>query len=282
MIIEHLEKPIVTWLVAMICSSNCIKNIHLLGKIIEIISLLSPDIHPLVDTFYSKYMSHDISQNLLPSCLLKFYTDVEKMGANAEFYDKFSVRYHINVIFKAMWSWSPIHHQVLIEESKRNKEFVKFINTLMNDTSFLLEEILDSLKRIHETQEMIADRETWIRMLPEERHLRINQLSADERQCSSYLPLAKELMNTFTYLTVDIKEPFLKPEVVQRLASMLNFNLEKMSGSYFRNIMVKSPGKYGWDPRKFLTQLVDIYLHLDSEEFAAAIASDDVSNFRST
>jgi len=44
-----------------------------------------------------------------------------------------------------------------------------------------------------------------------------------------------------------------------------------------KNLKVKNPDKYGWEPRRLLSQLVDIYLHLDCAEFAAALAGDEVS-----
>lgn len=34
----------------------------------------------------------------------------------------------------------------------------------------------------------------------------------------------------FHYLTLDIKEPFLRPELVTRLSAMLNFNLQQLCG----------------------------------------------------
>lgn len=43
-----------------------------------------------------------------------------------------------------------------------------------------------------------------------------------------------------------------------------------------KNLKVKTPEKYGWEPRRLLGQLVDIYLHLDCDQFAAAIAADEV------
>ena len=39
--------------------------------------------------------------------------------------------------------------------------FVRFINMLINDTTFLLDESLDSLKAIHDTQEAMKDKEMW-------------------------------------------------------------------------------------------------------------------------
>ena len=38
---------------------------------------------------------------------------------------------------------------------------MKFINMLINDTTYLLDEALDSLKSIHDTQEAMADSDQW-------------------------------------------------------------------------------------------------------------------------
>ena len=81
----------------------------------------------------------------------------------------------------------------------------------------------------------------------------------------------------FHYLTQDIKEPFLRPELVDRLAAMLNFNLKQLSGSKCKNLKVRNSEKYNWDPKWLLSHLVDIYLHLDSDVLAAAMASDQRS-----
>lgn len=43
-----------------------------------------------------------------------------------------------------------------------------------------------------------------------------------------------------------------------------------------KNLKVRNPEKYGWEPRRVLSQLVDIYLHLDHDVFASALASDEV------
>lgn len=129
------------------------------------------------EILYSKIMANSIAELHLPSSLMKFYTDVEVTGASTEFYDKFTIRYHISIIIKSMWS-SPLHRYVrlynktfltdscllklinyiahvclfcfcrmsIVNESKSGKQFVRFVNMLMNDTTFLLDESLDSLK----------------------------------------------------------------------------------------------------------------------------------------
>ena len=85
------------------------------------------------------------------------------MGGSNEFFDKFSVRYHVSVILKQLWQ-SPAHHASIVDESTvtaDNASFMRFINMLINDTTFLLDESLDALKAIHETQEAQKDREAW-------------------------------------------------------------------------------------------------------------------------
>lgn len=175
-----------------------------------------------------------------------------------------------------MWD-SASHRQAIINESKTGKQFVKFINMLMNDTTFLLDECLEYLKRIHETQALQLDAKAWEELSVDTQQSRQRQLSQDERQCRSYLTLAKETVDMFHYLTIDIKDPFLRPELVDRLSSMLNFNMKQLLGQKCNNLKVRNPAKYGWDPRRLLGQLVDIYLHLSCDEFAAALAADERS-----
>ena len=85
------------------------------------------------------------------------------MGGSNEFFDKFSVRYHISVILKQLWLY-PTHHASMVAMSSDTNDdalFIRFVNMLINDTTFLLDESLDALKAIHETQEAQKDKETW-------------------------------------------------------------------------------------------------------------------------
>ena len=46
----------------------------------------------------------------------------------------------------------------------------------------------------------------------------------------------------------------------------------------YRNLKVKNPDKYGWDPKWLLSHLIDIYLHLDTDKLVQAIANDQVTD----
>lgn len=57
---------------------------------------------------------------------------------------------------------------------------------------------------------------------------------------------------------------------------MLNYNLQQLCGPKCRDLKVENPEKYGFEPKKLLDQLTDIYLQLDCARFAKAIADDQV------
>lgn len=272
--IKHLEDPIITMTIVLLCTPTHIKNPYLTAKLVEMVFMLTPSVQQHVDSLHQRILHHPLAVHL-PVSLMKFYTMVETTGASSEFYDKFTIRYHISVIFKSLWE-DRGHRQAVITESNSGKEFVKFVNLLMNDTTFLLDESLDALKRIHEVQEEM-ERGTWSQQTREQQQTRQRLLATDERQCRSYLTLARETVDMMHYLTKEVPAPFLRPELCDRLAAMLNFNLAQLCGQKCGNLKVRQADKYGWEPRKLLEQLVDIYLHLDSTKFAQSIANDERS-----
>ena len=109
----YIEDPIITWLLSAVCNSHIIKNPYLVAKIVEVLFVinLSLPIKLKNDAVYEKFMDHPMSQTALPSALMKFYTDIETTGQSTEFYDKFTIRFHISIILKSMWE-RPIHKQV--------------------------------------------------------------------------------------------------------------------------------------------------------------------------
>lgn len=72
----------------------------------------------------------------------------------------------------------------------------------------------------------------------------------------------QSILNLFTYTY-----KYLIQELADRLAAMLNFNLQQLCGPKCKILKVTNPDKYGWDPKHLLDQLTDIYLHLDTEKF---------------
>uniref|UniRef100_A0A8C2E3K4 Ubiquitin conjugation factor E4 B n=1 Tax=Cyprinus carpio TaxID=7962 RepID=A0A8C2E3K4_CYPCA len=276
---ETSTEDIVTFLVVFISSQNYIKNPYLIAKLVEVLFVTNPAVQPRTQRFFEMMENHPLSINQLVPALMKFYTDVEHTGATSEFYDKFTIRYHISTIFKSLWQ--NINHQgTFLEEFNSGKQFVRYINMLINDTTFLLDESLESLKRIHEVQEEMKNKEQWDQLPRDQQQSRQSQLTQDERVSRSYLALATETVDMFHILTKQVQKPFLRPELGPRLAAMLNYNLQQLCGPKCRDLKVENPEKYGFEPKKLLDQLTDIYLQLDCARFAKAIADDQRSYSR--
>ncbi|XP_056399501.1 ubiquitin conjugation factor E4 B isoform X1 [Hyla sarda] len=273
---ESCTQDVATFLVVLLCNQNYIRNPYLVAKLVEVMFVTNPAIQHRTQKFFEMIEGHPLSTKLLVPSLMKFYTDVEHTGATSEFYDKFTIRYHISTIFKSLWQ-NPAHHGTFMEEFNSGKQFVRYINMLINDTTFLLDESLESLKRIHEIQEEMRNKEHWDQLPRDQQQTRQSQLTQDERVSRSYLALATETVDMFHILTKQVQKPFLRPELGPRLAAMLNFNLQQLCGPKCRDLKVENPEKYGFEPKKLLDQLTDIYLHLDCARFAKAIADDQRS-----
>lgn len=65
------------------------------------------------------------------------------------------------------------------------------------------------------------------------------------------------------------------PEIVDRVAAMLDFNLDLLVGPKSTDMKVDDPKKYQFDPKTLLSEFIDIYLNLGgSQNFVDAVARD--------
>ena len=206
--------------------------------------------------------------------LMKFYIEIESTGAHTQFYDKFNIRYEIFQIIKCVWS-NPVYRERLSREARVNLEFfVRFVNLLLNDVTYVLDETLSSLIKIHDLQELLEspdgqNLEASVKTEKEE------ALSDAENRAKSYMQLANETVAMLKLFTEALDDSFTKPEIVQRLADMLDYNLEALVGSKARNLKVKRPEDYGFNPKVLLSEITDVYLNLAGKEnFIVAVARD--------
>ncbi len=79
---------------------------------------------------------------------------------SSQFYDKFNIRYNISQILKNVWN-DPSHRLKFIAESKDKEYFVKFVNLLMNDTTYLLDEGLTKLSDIRNLENEMENEAEW-------------------------------------------------------------------------------------------------------------------------
>lgn len=267
---------VICLVVVVVCSADHTTNRYLVAKLVEVLYMLNPLVNPYLVSINRQVYALPLAVDHLVPGLMKFYSDVESTGATSEFYDKFSIRYHLSIIFKHLWEKPEYQFRIVSEAS--GPHFVRFVNMLMNDMTYLLDESLETLKSIRELQELFDNKAKWSALNPEGRQAKMKQLAQSEGRCKSYLTLASETVDMIHYLSDKIQDQFLIPQLADRLAAMLNFNLQQLCGPKCNNLKVRNPEKYSWKPKVLLNQLVDIYLHLDkSSFFPEAIANDERS-----
>lgn len=94
--------------------------------------------------------------------------------------------------------------------------------------------------------------------------------------------LARETVHMLNYLSKDVPQPFLRKELLGRVATMLNYFLVELAGPTCQNLKVKNMDRYNFDPKYLLTEITDTYINLSKfDEFAHAVAEDERS-FKAT
>lgn len=275
------RNELMTFIMILLKNSNYVKNPYLKAKFAEILSCFTVPLYRNALGQTSGRLDlifgiHPLARDLLVEDLMKFYIDIEQTGMHTQFYDKFNIRYSISQVLKCVWE-DAIHRNQIIKQSRNTSFFVHFANLLMNDTTYLLDEALTKLTEIHSIQNEMIDVATWNQQSEQYRAEREGVLRADERQAISYMSLGNETVHMLSYLTSDpqIIQPFMEPEIVERLAAMMDYNLTALVGPKCTELKVNDPEKYRFNPKKLLTELMDIYIHLSHrKEFINAVARD--------
>jgi ubiquitin conjugation factor E4 B len=151
--------------------------------------------------------------------------------------------------------------------------FVQFVNLLLNDVTFVLDESFTAFTQIHQISRLLknppGDLDQAARQEQEEK------LSAAQGKAKSYMQLTNETVAMLKLFTEALADSFTKKEVVVRLAHMLDYNLEALVGPKKSSLKVDNPEEYGWNPRNMLTELTDVYLNLrQKHSFIEAVATD--------
>ena len=152
---------------------------------------------------------------------------------------------------------------------------------LINDAIWLLDESMKKLPELREFAGLINDTAGWMTRPEADRTEREGANRQNERALRSDLTLAKVHVGMMGYTSATIAGPFLRPEMVERVAAMLNYFLLYLAGPERKQLKFADKEKMkelAWDPGEMLGQIVDVYLNLFGNDaggvFVAAIAAD--------
>ncbi|KAJ2747151.1 Ubiquitin conjugation factor E4 [Coemansia sp. BCRC 34301] len=266
-------------------------------------------LHPAINRFQQSLDNNVIARSYLVPALLRLYVDIEYTGSHAQFYEKFNVRYHIARTLRSLWARGQSYveatrHFFMLQQQgseqstattgnlrKDQQVIEEFVARLMTDTTYLLDESLSKLAVIRDIEKRQADSAAGSgEESSEQMEDTAQRLQEAERMARSFVSLAHETVHMLAYLSKLVPRPFQAGEVVDRLASMLNYNLKQLAGPKCSNLRVRDmKERFSFNPRVLLSEITSVYLHLGLvasnasqnhaavDKFVTAVVNDDRS-----
>ncbi|XP_057971394.1 probable ubiquitin conjugation factor E4 [Malania oleifera] len=267
------------FIIMFMASPKFIRNPYLRAKMVEVLNCW---MSPASDSFHvmsTLFNGHELCLKYLVRNLLKLYVDIEFTGSHTQFYDKFNIRHNIAELLEYLWQL-PCHRsrwrQIAKEEEKG--VYLNFLNFLINDSIYLLDESLNKILELKELEAEMSNTAEWERRPAQERQERTRLFHSQENIIRIDLKLANEDVSMLAFTSEQITAPFLLPEMVERVANMLNYFLLQLVGPQRKSLSLKDPEKYEFRPKQLLKQIVHIYVHLSRGDslnvFPAAISRD--------
>ncbi|KAJ4424226.1 Ubiquitin conjugation factor E4 [Gnomoniopsis sp. IMI 355080] len=273
-IMSAVGDELVALCVAFLESSEYIRNPYLKSKLVTLLFNGSWPIYHLSKGVLGDVMTNsNFANKHLLHAVMKFYIECESTGAHTQFYDKFNIRYEIFQIIKCVWT-NDFYKEQLGRQSRTDRTFfVRFVNLLLNDATYVLDEALSKFPKIHDVEIELRENQG---MTQEERGQKEDELRTLESQATSYMQLANETVAMMQLFTKALRGSFTLPEVVGRLAGMLDYNLEILVGPKSQNLRVEdSARKYHFNPKTLMPDVVQIFLNLGGvQSFVEAVADD--------
>lgn len=276
-------EPLITFILAYMASPQRMKNPHLRAKLTEVLEELRPKSNRqqqqqtsfrmnLNEYKIDIYQTYEHKQYLMP-CLIHVFVSIELTGQSVAFEQKFQYRRSIYAVLEYLMnepSICKIYRQSMIDlsnEAYRNIEqpnaplFLKFINFMVNDAIFVLDEALENMVKLKGLQNEKANGQ-WNNLNVNERREKEHSLFITKRMAMWSNMMSKMMVTMLFYLTTEIKDIFCHPVFVDRLVSMLNYFLVRLVGPKRSEFKVRSANEVYFDPVKIVFNISRIYVNL--------------------
>lgn len=273
--VSHFD-DLLTFMVAFLGADTYLTNPYLRAKYVEILAMLVPSDDPNMvtpgDAYPMLFQMNELSRRKIVPYLMRFYVDVEFSGTHGNFYEKFRSRHQITKVLEYLWTMTDFRKVFHAESESEN--FVRFVNMIINDSTYAIDEAMTALTEISSIERLRASAE-WARMSDEDKGLKQKALKLSTRIARAHLQNANNVIGMLLFLTTEIVQPFMRKELADRIAAMLNDWLLHLVGPRSQELKVDDPEKYDFNPKQLLTQVCNVYLHLAvSPAFALAVAHD--------
>jgi len=263
-----------------------LKNPHLRARLAESLECLLPS-HEVqgqpnnLGSYQRQALFQEHKHSLrIAEAILHVFVSIEETGQAVEFEQKFSYRRPMYDVIKFIWELDVFKTKLneLAQQAERDIEseqpplFLRFLNLLINDSIFLLDEGLNYMKQIQEKE---AEREGWRSLPPTERAEAERGFQHMSQLARYHNLMGGETIGVMEMLTSSITAVMTHPTLSDRLAAMLNYFLKTLTGPERKSFKVSNLEKYSFKPGEVVAQITQIYLHLEgSQTFIKSVSSD--------
>ncbi|CAL8345589.1 unnamed protein product [Arctogadus glacialis] len=264
------------------------KNPHLRAKMAEVLEAVMPHMEPVTpgatQTMFQRERVFCAYRHAaqLAEALIAVFVDIEFTGDPHQFEQKFNYRRPMYPILKYMWTKESYRESIksLAAYASVNLEamnpplFLRYLNLLMNDAIFLLDEAIQYLSKIKVLQ-LERDRGEWEGLAPDARREKESSLQMLGQLGRFHNIMSNETIGTLAFLTSEIKGIFVHPFLAERIISMLNYFLQHLVGPKMGALKVKDFSEFDFKPQQLVSDICTIYLNLgDEENFCATVPKD--------
>ena len=286
---EERLGSILTGILCFMDQPSMLRNPHLRARLAESLECLLPSHETqgqsgMLGSYQRQAVFQDHRHSLrIAQAILHVFVSIEETGQAVQFEQKFSYRRPMYDVIKYIWQLDPFKQRLreMAEQAEEEIEsetpplFLRFLNLLINDAIFLLDEGLGYMKQIQEKE---AERAGWS-SLPEAERTEAERGFQHMSMLARYHNIMGiETISVLELLTTSITQVITHPTMADRLAAMLNYFLKTLTGPNRKSFKVSILQKYSFKPGEVVEKISQIYINLShSETFIKAISTDDRS-----
>lgn len=278
------QQSLFTMLLIFMGDAERVRNPHVRARMAEGLESLLP--RPSTSAFRSDWRQLLFTQHALREhcveALLRVFVGIEMTGQSVQFEQKFNYRRPMYVIMDYLWTLPEQQRcfAALAERAEREMEntdppiFLRFVNLLINDAIFLLDESLSNLQQIR-TLQHAQDAGEWATLGQQERQQNVANMQHLGTMARFDNILGRDTIKMLRLLTSRVAAIFCHAAMRERVAAMLNYFLLHLVGPNKGNFKVKDRKEFEFDPAHTVKEICQIYINLEaSDEFALAVSQD--------
>lgn len=245
------QKSMLTMIMIFMGSSDRVRNPHLRARLAEGLESMLPKKdggRGFSESWKATlFATHPHRLEIIPN-LLRVFVGIEVTGQSVQFEQKFNYRRPMYIIMEYLWNHDEQKESFkrLAREAEANMEavdppiFLRFINLLINDAIYLLDELLTNLQSISRMQHALDNGE-WEQLPEQERQQNMGNMQQIGMFARFDSILGRDTINILKLLTSEIDGIFCHASIVDRMAAMLNYFLLHLVGPSKKNLVVCMP-----------------------------------------